>query len=486
MPDPIRSGNIGFDFAFKSTPGGTPSDEDAPFRIVILGTFSGRAATDAVRAVQVDCDNFDGVFAALAPSVSLPSGAGSATETTISFSRLDDFHPDSLLRRIPSLASLVSLRSRLTSPSTAEAAAAEVRALLDIHQSPAPPSAQGVETHAEMIARLLGKPSSGTSTAPAAKSIVDLLIQKAVTGSAAAPPSPEQHSLLTMLDAELSGRLRSILHHHHFQTLEAAWRSLDMLVRESGEDVRLHVIDIPREALASQLSAHENPAVCPIGRQLAALTPNVILSTCSFGPGDIATLRQAARLAAACGTAFIAGAEPALAGCESFATQPDPHDWSTAPALPEFTELRRSPEAAHLGLAMPRFLLRLPYGKSDPIETFPFEEIPPSDPHDARLWGCSAFLCARLLLDAFAADGHDMDPCGAGGQVGDLPSHSYSSGGESRTTPIAEAWLTERAADAILARGLIPVLSMRGRDAVLIVSTRSVSDPARPLALRKN
>ena len=55
---------------------------------------------------------------------------------------------------------------------------------------------------------------------------------------------------------------------------------------------------------------------------------------------------------------------------------------------------------------------------------------------------------------------------------------------EKETTPCAEAWLSEKAAEAILSRGLMPVLSVRGRDYVLLVSFRSIADPARALPFR--
>jgi type VI secretion system protein ImpC len=78
-----------------------------------------------------------------------------------------------------------------------------------------------------------------------------------------------------------------------------------------------------------------------------------------------------------------------------------------------------------------------------------------------------------------------MELGGAGGEIGGLPVHSFKADGEKQAKPCAEAWLSEKAADVILSHGLMPVLSVRGRDSVILVSLRSIADPASPLAFRR-
>ena len=143
--------------------------------------------------------------------------------------------------------------------------------------------------------------------------------------------------------------------------------------------------------------------------------------------------------------------------------------------------LRALPETACLGLALPRFLLRQPYGRdSDPIEAFPFEELPPDLAHESYLWGNPALLCAQALAEAFRADGWAMQ-AGGHAEIADLPVHRFHQDGETRVKPCAEAWLSDRASDAIAERGLIAVQSVKGRDAVRVPNVQSVRDP--PTAL---
>ena len=491
MPDPIKPGNISFDISFKKAPSREPVDEDTPLRIAVLGGFSGNVDAHAPRPAYVDVDNFDTVCAGFHAALRVADGGG---EIELRFQHLDDFHPDRLLQKIPALAKLVELRARVADPATADAAAAELREFLggtfetpSSVPAPAAQTAAATESASDLIARLLGKPASGSPAAPApggAKSIVEQIIAKSVAPASVPAATPAQISLLSTFDAELSKRLRAVMHHPDFQALESAWRGLDFLVRNSGENVKLHAISITRAELDRQLAAPGDPATTAIGRQLDPLAPMVVLGAFCFGEKDTAELAQIARLAAACRTAFIGGAQSDLAGSTSFGTQPNPLDWNPTPSA-AFAGLRRAPESAHLGLALPRFLLRQPYAPgSDAIETFPFTEVPAADAHECKLWGSSAFLCGHLLLDAFSNDGWDMELGGAGGEIAGLPVHTFTADGEKEVTPCAEAWLPEKAAAAILARGLMPVLSVRGRDSVLLVSLRSISDPPRALAFR--
>jgi type VI secretion system protein ImpC len=329
----------------------------------------------------------------------------------------------------------------------------------------------------------LGKPAAEHYKASAA-GVVDRLI-KQVIGSSVPSAPPQQLQLVALVDAKLSECLRALLHHPAFQALEAAWRGLDFLVRNTSEEVKLYVVNSSKSELATVL-AGEDLEKSAIYKQLENIRPAVVLGLYTFGPQDHAVLTAIARLADACHTVFVASASPQLVGCSSFGVQPDPDDWTkgSSDEMEGFEALRRMPEAARLGLAMPRFLLRQPYGKgSDTMEAFPFEEMPTNPEHECYLWGNPAFLCGYLLAEAFAAQGSDPEVQG-GGEVGGLPIHKVTSDGETQVKPCAEAWLNERAAGAILSHGVMPVLSIRGRDAVQLLTLRALSNPPRPLAVR--
>src|SRR5205085_7960282 len=113
---------------------------------------------------------------------------------------------------------------------------------------------------------------------------------------------------------------------------------------------------------------------------------------------------------------LLAAASPDLAGCDAFEAHPDPDDWKqplSAEVADAWKALRALPESSYLGLALPRFLLRQPYGKeSDPIDSFPFEELPGGLDHASYLWGNPSIICGYVLAAAFQSEGWDMRASG--------------------------------------------------------------------------
>src|SRR5579863_3150654 len=72
-------------------------DPDEPFRILVLGNFSGGTGRNR-RPIEIDRDNFDQVLALTSPELRL---AFTSFEVPVRFRSLDEFHPDQLLERLP-------------------------------------------------------------------------------------------------------------------------------------------------------------------------------------------------------------------------------------------------------------------------------------------------------------------------------------------------------------------------------------------------
>ncbi len=190
---------------------------------------------------------------------------------------------------------------------------------------------------------------------------------------------------------------------------------------------------------------------------------------------------------AVAGVPVIAAASPSLLGCDSFATTPDPDDWRSimeGSGEAVWQALHKLSESANLGLALTRFLLRLPYGEeTDPLEQFDFEEIVGKPRHEDYLWGNPSFACACLLGQAFSLNGWNLQP-GAGGDIDNLPLHIYRSSGETRIKPCAEVLLTERAAEKIMSSGFMPLLCFRDQDRIRLPRFQSLTLPPKRLAGR--
>ncbi len=325
--------------------------------------------------------------------------------------------------------------------------------------------------------------SGRTAPKPTASSTIDDLIGKIIAGHVSSAPADAP------LDAVALGRvMRAVLQEPAFQALEATWRALELLVSRADEAIEIALLDVTRAELVADLLPGGSGAAAdgletsglvrrvlspPAGRAFAALIGDI-----SFGPGaeDCALLARLGALAAAAGAPFVAGAAPALVGCQSLAGASDPVRWEAlAPDdAHRWQALRRSSPAASIGLALPRFLARAPYGaKTTAIDAFAFEEIEGRPAPEAFCWGGSAFLVALALARSEDADGAD--------EIDDLPFFSFRSEGDLEMYPTAEVFWGQKAMDAALARGLMPVLSARDRNAVRLVRLQSISDPPRAL-----
>jgi type VI secretion system protein ImpC len=518
MAKPFDFGEINLDVTTgASRRAGTP-DEETPFRVALLGDFSGRAnrglcETGAKlagrRAVLVDRDNFDEVLAKFAPEIRLPVGREGETES-LRFSELDDFLPDRLYGQVGMFGRLRELRLRLEDPDTFAAAAAELGLGARPGRQETPAPAAQPKAGAPVPERLAGgslldqmveqtESREGEARPSRAPDELQEFVRRVTEPHLVAASDPRQAEVLGMVDKAISAQMRALLHVPDLQALEAAWRAVFFLVRriETGTQLKLYLIDVSKEELAADLGAGgdlrdsglyrllvEKSVGTPGAEPWALLTGNY-----TFGPGraDAELLGRLAKVAAAAGAPFLAAADPRLVGCASFGESPSPRDWHLEPQAEEtqaWAAVRGIPEASSVGLLLPRFLLRLPYGKETrAVETFAFEEMAPEPAHEDYLWGNPAFAAALLLAQTFSEEEWEMRP-GAVAAIDGLPLHACQRDGERELKPCAEALLTEDAAERILERGLMPLVSLKGQDIVRLVRFQSIAQPLRALAGR--
>ena len=501
MANDKSPGKIGLEVTMESRGKRAPRTADSPFCIAVLGDFTGRASRGLMesaaerRPVFIDVDNFDRVMEKMGICLHLPDPGAPGQTVELAFASLEEFHPDEILKQVTPLTKLLEVRKRLKNPGTFSAAAAELQALLSVPvaaASAAPAPANTVESNDAAVARLLGKTPSASPAVKAVGGKVDISsLIKNIAAPSVVPNMPAQQAgLAAALDLELTQRLRSMLQHPQFQAVESAWRAADFLVRNlDADNLKLYLVDISKDELAADLRAQEELQGAGIYSALYAQPCAVLLGNYTFDESayDVDLLRRMAVISGWLGSPFIAGASPHLVGCESFGLHADPKDWKRplpAESKTAWQALRQMPEASYIGLALPRFLLRQPYGKgSDDIETFPFEELPGPGSHEGFLWGNSAFLCGYLLAEAFKEEGWGMGAVGTA-DVGEMPQYFFLMDGDKEVKPCAEAWLTERAGDARLDQGLMGVLSIKGQDAVRLSKMQSISSQSKALALR--
>ncbi|MDO9072274.1 MAG: type VI secretion system contractile sheath large subunit [Rubrivivax sp.] len=446
-----------------------------PMRLLLLGDFSGRPAHErpvlAARPThRVDIDSLGSVMQRLRPLV---PAAGSVFEAE----DIEDFHPDALFARVPVFETLRSLRRRLQDPLQFATAAAELGVPLPA-AGVAPAAGAG-----DLLAGLLGgRPAAATPHAASPPEGIDAFVRSLVAPHIVPDHGPMQAQLTASVDRTIAAQMRALLHAPAFQALESAWRGTQWLIStlELDEQLQLHLFDVGRdELLADVVASRGQLAQTGLHRALADRWRGVpggeswsaVVSLERFGPADtdIGLLAALGLLAQQAGGPLLAGGDPALALADPAALA----GWHT---------LRQSEAAPWIGLAAPRVLLRRPYGKrSDPVAAFAFEEFTGPPEHENLLWGAGSLAAALLIGRAYMARGWAMEP-GDEREIGDLPAYSFERNGEMELQACAEDYLGEQAGQALLAAGLMPLMSHRHRNAATLMRFQSIAEPAQPLA----
>jgi type VI secretion system ImpB/VipA family protein len=280
---------------------------------------------------------------------------------------------------------------------------------------------------------------------------------------------------------EKSELMNSVLHHPDFQALESAWRGLDWLLGRAakGGQVEVVLLDVSLPELATDVGASENLTASGLhqlliekgvrgarGEPWAVLVGNYIFDLTGK---HAELLGRMAKIASQTAAPFLSTVHPQVLD-KAFTWSPD--------AGPAWQALRQVPEAALLGLAVPRFLLRLPYGENtQSIDKFSYEETsrPPDRSH--YLWANAALGCTALLAQAFQKDGWSCKP-GSVLELDNLPIHVYTVDDEEEVT-LAEAWLVRPQTEQLVKQGIMPFLCVRGKGAIQLLRFLSLAQPAK-------
>ena len=489
-----------------------PTSESETFRILLLGDWSGREnrsnQTDLPPAhpLVVDRDNFDDVMSKLNVRLDLEFQGNESNILSLTFSELDDFHPDNIFQQIPLFSELRDLRRKLLKPDSFDEAANEVRSwfittesqeIETVENQPAPESNQPIPDN--LLDQILSQPSESAPVSQSqtvASSELSSFIREIVQPHLVKTDRAEQSKLLAVIDEVTSDFMRKILHHPQFQALESAWRGLYFLVRrvETDVELKLSLLDIGKNEISDNLKSVNNLTdsilykwlVKDASGTLGGEPWTVVCGNYNFGLNvdDVATLIRFGKISTVANAPFISHIKPAMLGITSLAANPDPRDWQIAADSTEiklWETVRGLPESEYIGLAIPRFLARLPYGaETEPTETFAFEELENFDNHNQYLWANPSFACALLLANSFSNSGWEMGNA-LQTKIDGLPTHLFQQDGETKTKPCAEVVLTENACERLLEQGLMPLLSYRNSDLVRLARFQSIASPLKSL-----
>jgi len=305
--------------------------------------------------------------------------------------------------------------------------------------------------------------------------------------------------MIAQLDKKLSEQVNLIIHHPDFQKLEAAWRGLHYLVTntETDEHLKIRVMNITKQELGKTLQRYKGVAwdQSPLfkkvyeeeygqfgGEPFGCLVGDYYFD---HSPPDVALLSEMAKISAAAHAPFIAAAGSSLMQMDSWQELANPRDLTKIFTTPEYAawrSLRESDDSRYIGLAMPRFLARVPYGaRTNPVDEFDFEEETGSADHSKYTWANAAYAMAVNINRSFKLYGWCSRIRGieSGGAVENLPVHSFPTddGGVDMKCP-TEIAISDRREAELAKNGFMPLVHRKNSDFAAFIGAQSLHKPA--------
>jgi len=364
-------------------------------------------------------------------------------------------------------------------------------------------SLQGVEFQGDEFASLLTKefrPKTDEAKS-AVEQAVQTLAQQALanTNLISSDVMGSIEAMIAAIDQKLSQQVNAVLHHPDFQKLESAWRGLHYLVNntETDEMLKIRVLNVSKAELGKTLKSYkgikwdQSPLFKKIYEeefgQFGGSPYGCLVGDYYFdqSPPDVEMLGEMAKVSAAAMAPFIAAASPTVMQMGSWQELANPRDLTKIFGTPEYAawrSLRESEDARYLGLAMPRFLSRLPYGaKTSPVEEFGFEEETAGGDHSKYTWSNAAYAMAVNINRSFKLWGWCSRIRGveSGGAVEGLPTHTFPSddGGVDMKCP-TEIAISDRREAELAKSGLMPLIHKKNSDVAAFIGAQSLQKPA--------
>lgn len=305
-------------------------------------------------------------------------------------------------------------------------------------------------------------------------------------------------SMVAEIDKKLSEQVNQIIHHDDFQKLEGSWRGLHYLVNntETDETLKIKVFNVSKKDLGKNLKKFKGTAwdQSPVFKkiyeeeygQFGGEPYGCLCADYHFdqSPPDVAMLGEMAQICAASHTPMVTGASPTLMQMDSWQELSNPRDLTKIFGTAEYAawnSLRESEDSRYIGLAMPRYLSRLPYGaQTNPVEGFDFEENVDGAEHDKFTWSNAAYAMATNITRAFKMYGWTTQIRGieSGGAVEGLPAHTFPTddGGVDMKCP-TEIAISDRREAELAKNGFMPLIHKKNSDFAAFIGAQSLQKP---------
>jgi type VI secretion system protein ImpC len=295
------------------------------------------------------------------------------------------------------------------------------------------------------------------------------------------------------IDRLINAQINEIIHNTTFQQCESTWKGIEEVVANTNfrANVMLDLLDVGKNEI---LEDFENNSVDITGGAMFKKTyiaeydqyggkpyGGIIgLYSFEFTPKELFWLRQMGKIAAVSHAPFLASVSPKFFGCQNvqeLAALKDLKALLSQPKYGSWNSLRDTPEAAYMGLCVPRYMLRLPWHpESNPAGDLNFTEETNGADDTKYAWGNSVILMARNMIRSFQTSGwcqHIRGPKG-GGLITGLPAHMFNTRGESELKLPVEISIPDFRELEFADSGFIPLIYRKGSADACFFSCQAV------------
>ena len=471
---------------------------DTKFRIALLADFSGRANRGHVasgedianqKPIVVDFDSIDEAIARFQPRLRIPVGGGESF-LDFAFNQLDDFHIDSVFESHDVIDSVLGIGRRIGR--SVEKAMKLFnkwgdRPVPPVNSSPARgiaiPEVAAFSDFASHVSQPTVPATAVTAeTGPLLEALCAPYIRPLVTSGA----NTEAKLKKAAADAA-NAAAREFLQHPDFQTVEGAWREVDWLLRRTNRNPNIEVVlfDVSAEDFVADLANDKDITETGLHKLLVEKTAEGVDAEpwaavigryqFDFSSSHADLLGRVAKIGQRLNAPFLTGFTNKLLDADLKIKDKE--------LVKAWMELRSRPESAYLGIGLPGFLLRMPYGKKGmTLDSFELEEFSPRAGSRGFLWGNPGTFIAALLAKTFTDTGQLQFDANANRVLDQLPIFALHLPNGDSVTFCSEKRFAASTAEQTAGLGLIPLQAMKDRDSIVATEVRSINSANRALA----
>ncbi len=296
---------------------------------------------------------------------------------------------------------------------------------------------------------------------------------------------------IAKIDETLNKQMDAILHDPQFKQLESTWRGLKYLIDQTdfNSNIKLEILDVDKEKLRDDFAdadeitqtglyhhIYDQEYDMPGGEPITAIIADYEFSV---DTPDIQLLRAISKVASVTHAPFIAAVNASFfnkSHIEELTRIDDLTNYMARAEYIRWQSFRETEDARYIGLTLPRFLLRLPYGNDNPTRSFNYlENVAKPDASD-YLWGNASFAFAVNMVRSFKQYGWAVNIRGpeSGGKVEGLPLHQYDAGRGLLTKIPTEILIPETRELELANLGFIPLSYYKNSDYACFFSANSV------------